>query len=118
MFGGYERTFNYQLPPELLTEAMNEAVDRYLALHQNVFPTGRQDSSVELKVQKSYVSRGETIVVSVRDRRFYVASRFIEKSPKSSVACLRPYHDPITTRPAYPTASMASFKASGLPDSS
>ena len=93
MFGGYEKTFNYQLSSELLTAAMNEAVDRYLALHQNVFPIGRQDSSIELKVQKSYVSRGETMVVSVQDRTVRVASRFIESSPHSSIVWLKNWHN-------------------------
>ena len=93
MFGGYKKTFNYQLPPELLTVAMNEAVDRYLASHQNVFPTDREDSSIELKVQKSYVSRGEKIVVSVRDRNFCVASKFIEKSPCKTMVWVKNWHN-------------------------
>ena len=93
MLWGYEKTFNYQLSPELLTAAMNEAVDRYLALHQNVFPVGRHDSSIELKIQKSYVSRGETMVVSVQDRTVRVASRFIESSPHSSIVWVKNWHN-------------------------
>ena len=93
MFGGYEKTFNYQLSSELLKAAMNEAVDRYLALHQNVFPTGRQDSSIELKVQKSYVSRGETMIVSVQDCTVRVASKFIDSSPQSNIVWIKNWHN-------------------------
>ena len=89
MFGEYETIFNYQLPTEVLKTVMDEAVDRYLASHQNVFPIDRQDCAIALKVQKSYVSQGEIVEIAIQNETIYVVSQCIEESGRSPVAWIK-----------------------------
>ena len=83
MFGVYETTINCQRSPKALQAVMEEAVDRYLALHHNVFPLNRQDSSIELKVQKNYLSSGEIIRISIQAESFKISSKCIEEPGQS-----------------------------------
>jgi hypothetical protein len=85
VFGVYETTINCQRSPKILKAVMEEAVDRYLALHHNVFPLNRQDSSIKLKVQKSYLSSGEIINISIQKESFKITSRCIE-DPKQAIS--------------------------------
>lgn len=78
MFGVYKTTVGCQQSPKILKAAMEEAVDLYLALHHNVFPLDRQDSSIKLKVQKNYLSSGEIIKISIHQESFQITSRCIE----------------------------------------
>lgn len=96
MFGEYKTSFNYQLPKEVLKSVMDEAVDRYLASHQNVFPINRRDYAIELKVQKSYVSNGEIIAIAIQDETFYVVSKYIEESPQSIVEWIKNRYNVLT----------------------
>ena len=89
MFGEYEATLSYQLPQEVLKTVMDEAVDRYLASHQNVFPINRDNCAIELKVQKSCVSKGEIVEIVIQNETFYVVSRYIEESPRSIVEWIK-----------------------------
>ena len=89
MFGEYEATLNYQLPQEVLKTVMDEAVDRYLASHQNVFPIDREDCAIELKVQKSCVSRGEIVAIAIQNETIYVVSKYIQESGRSLVAWIK-----------------------------
>ena len=84
MFGVYETTIGCQRSPRVLKAAMEEAVDRYLALHHNVFPLDRQDSSIKLKVQKNYLSSGEIIKILIKEESFKITSQCI-KAPDHSI---------------------------------
>lgn len=96
MFGGYETTLNYQLPEEVLQKAMDEAIDLYLASHQKVFPIERKESSVKLKVQKSWSGNGEIVVISRQNKAFHIASKCIEESPQSILAWAKNWNN-VTT---------------------
>ena len=100
MFGEYETTLNYQLPKETLKIVMCEAADRYLALHQNVFPINREDCSIEFKVQQSSFSRGEIVVVSIKEEALYAVSRHIGEFPQSIGGWLKNRHN-VTTLSTY-----------------
>ena len=86
MFGGFETTLNYQLPEKVLQVVMDEAVDRYLASHQTVFPIERQESFIKLKVQKSWSGNGEIIIISLQNKGFYIASNCIDEYPQPILA--------------------------------
>ncbi|MEL6927367.1 MAG: hypothetical protein AAFO95_01880 [Cyanobacteria bacterium J06600_6] len=96
MFGEYKAVLNYQLPKDALKTVLYDAADRYLALHQNVFPINRQDSSIEFKVQKSSLSRGEIVVISIENKAFCAVSRHIGESPQSIGGWIKNRHNIIT----------------------
>ena len=82
VFSAYETTIHYQQSQEVLEQIMEEAIDRYLALHPTVFPIERQDSYAILKAQKSYRSNGELIILSVQQQSFSITSKCVKKSPQ------------------------------------
>lgn len=75
MVAAYTTSINYEQSPQVLEEILEEAVDRYLSLQPKVFPVKRQASSVLLKAQKSYRSKGELITVAIQDGSFEIVSQ-------------------------------------------
>ena len=79
MSAAYETRIKCLQSQQVLRVIMENAVDRYLSLHPTVFPIDRRNLSINLKVQKSYRSRGEILTISIAEDSFYIASESIAK---------------------------------------